>query len=76
MRFPRTQLIFFLKKYVLIKIKIQLQRKFIDNKSEENSKKYKQQRSYCINFYVKQKWNFFKTWILVRSMIAKCFKKL
>ena len=73
MRFPRTQLIFFLKKYVLIKIKIQLQRKFIDNKSEENSKKYKQQRSYCINFLCKTKMEFFQNMDISKVNDSKMF---
>ena len=63
-------------KACLDKDQIQLKRKFINNKSEENSKKYKQQRNYCMNFYIKRRWNIFKPWTLVRSMITKCFEKL
>ena len=45
-------------------LRFQLKRKFNNNKSEETS-----------NFYVKQRWNIFKIWTLVRSMITKCFGK-
>ena len=56
-------------------LRSQLKRKFNNNKSQENSKKYRQQRNYCVNFYVKRSWNVFKTWTLIRLMMIKYFGK-
>ena len=44
-----------------ILLRSQLNKKFNNKKSEENSKKYKQQRNYCVKLLGKQKWNIFKT---------------
>ena len=58
-----------------IMLRSQLKKKFNNNKSEENSKKYKQQRNYCVKLLRKQRWNIFKAWTLIRSIITKCFGK-
>ena len=50
-------------------LRFQLRGKFNNNKSEKNYK-YKQQRNYCVKFYVKQKWNTLIKWTLVRSAAA------
>ena len=39
----------------------QLKRKFYNNKSEENSKKHKQQRNYCVKLLRKRKMEYFQT---------------
>ena len=54
-----------LRKAIMLKSKPK--RKFNNNKFEENSKKYKQQRNYCVEY--------FQNMDLIRSMIAKCYGK-
>ena len=43
-----------------IMLSLQLKRKFSNNKSEENSKKYKQQRNYCVKLLRKTKMEYFQ----------------
>ena len=43
-----------------IMLRSQLKRKFNNNKSEENSKKYKQQRNYCVKLLCKTKMEYFQ----------------
>ena len=44
-----------------IMLRSQLKKKFNNNKSEENSKKYKQQRNYCVKLLRKTKMEYFQT---------------
>ena len=75
MKFPATHLIFFLKnlkhisinslhserkKLDLITASLWLKKKFNNNKFEENSKKYKQQRNYCVKLLRKTKMEYFQ----------------
>ena len=41
-------------------LRSQLKKKSINNKSEENSKKYKQQRNYCLKLLRKTKMEYFQ----------------
>ena len=43
-----------------IMLRSQLKKKFNNNKSEENSKKYKQQRNYCLKLLRKTKMEYFQ----------------
>ena len=43
-----------------IMLRSQLKKKFNNNKSEENSKKYKQQRNYCVKLLRKTKMEYFQ----------------
>ena len=43
-----------------IMLRSQLKKKFNNNKSEENSKKYKQQRNYCVKLLCKTKMEYFQ----------------
>ena len=43
-----------------IMLRSQLKRKFNNNKTEENSKKYKQQRNYCVKLLRKTKMEYFQ----------------
>ena len=43
-----------------IMLRSQLKRKFNNNKSEVNSKKYKQQRNYCVKLLLKTKMEYFQ----------------
>ena len=45
---------------IAIMLRSQLKRKFNNNKSEENSKKYKQQRNYCVKLLRKTKVEYFQ----------------
>ena len=40
-------------------LRSQLKKKFNNNKSEKNSKKYKQQRNYCVKILQKTKMEYF-----------------
>ena len=62
-----------LRKAIMLKSKPK--RKFNNNKFEENSKKYKQQRNYCVKHLRKWKMEYFQNMDLIRSMIAKCYGK-
>ena len=44
-----------------IMLKSQLKRKFNNNKSKENSKKYKQRRNYCVKLLRKTKMEYFQS---------------
>ena len=57
-------------------LRSQLKRKFINNKFEENSKNTNSKETILQKVYVKRRWNIFKTWMLLRSMIPKCFGKV
>ena len=43
-----------------IMLRSQLKKKFNNDKSEENSKKYKQQRNYCVKLLRKTKMEYFQ----------------
>ena len=43
-----------------IMLRFQLKKKFNNNKFEENSKKYKQQRNYCVKLLRKTKMEYFQ----------------
>ena len=43
-----------------IMLRSQLKKKFNNSKSEENSKKYKQQRNYCVKLLYKTKMEYFQ----------------
>ena len=43
-----------------IMLRSQLKRKFNNNKSEVNSKQYKQQRNYCVKLLLKTKMEYFQ----------------
>ena len=49
----------------------QLKRKFDNNKSEENSKKYKQQRNYCVKPLRKTKMEYFHNMDVNKALIRR-----
>ena len=48
-----------------ILLRYQLKRKYYNNKSEENSKKYKEQKNYCVKRLRKRKMKYLIIWTLV-----------
>ena len=58
-----------------IMLRSQLKRKFNNNKSEENSKKYKQQRNYCVKLLCKTKMEYFQTIDVSKVNDSKMFWK-
>ena len=57
-------------------LKSQLKRKFNNNKSEENFKKYKKQRNYCVKLLRKAKMEYFQNMDVNKVNYNKCFRKL
>ena len=58
-----------------IMLRSQLKRKFNNNKSEENSKKYKQQRNYCVKLLRKTKMEYFQNMDVNKVNDNKMFLK-
>ena len=58
-----------------IMLRSQLKRKFNNNKSEENSKKYKQQRNYCVKILRKTKMEYFQNMDVNKVNDNKIFRK-
>ena len=58
-----------------IKLRSQLKRKFNKNKSEENSKKYKQQKSYCVKLLRETKIEYFQNMDVNKANDNKMFWK-
>ena len=56
-------------------LRIQLKKKFNSNKSEENSKKYKQQRNYCVKILQKTKMEYFQNMDVNKIIDNKMFWK-
>ena len=56
-----------------IMLRSQLKRKFDNNKSEENSKKYRKQRNYCVKLVRKTKMEYFKNMDVNRLNDNKMF---
>ena len=59
-----------------IMLRFQLKKKFNNNKFEENSKKYKQQRNYCVKLLRKTKMEYFQNMDVNKVNYNKCFRKL
>ena len=58
-----------------IKLRSQLKRKFNKNKSEENSKKYKQQKNYCVKLLRETKIEYFQNMDVNKANDNKMFWK-
>ena len=58
-----------------IMLRSQLKKKFNNNKSEENSKKYKQQRNYCVKLLRKTKMEYFQNMNVNKVNDNKMFLK-
>ena len=58
-----------------IKLRSQLKRKFNKNKSEENSKKYKQQKNYCVKLLSETKIEYFQNMDVNKANDNKVFWK-
>ena len=58
-----------------VKLRSQLKRKFNNNKSEENSKKHKQQRNYCVKLLCKTKMECFQNMEVTQFNDNKMFRK-
>ena len=58
-----------------IVLRSQLKRKFNNNKSEENSKKYKQQRNFCVKLLRKAKMKYFQNMDVNKVNDRKMFWK-
>ena len=56
-------------------LRSQLKRKFNNNKSEETSKKYKQQRNYCVKLLRKKKMKCFQNIDVIKVYDNKIFRK-
>ena len=59
----------------VIKLRSQLKRKFNKNKSEENSKKYKQQKNYCVKLLRETKIEYFQNMDVNKANDNKMFWK-
>ena len=59
-----------------IMLRSQLKKKFNNNKSEENSKKYKQQRNYCVKLLRKTKMEYFQNMDVNKVNDNKMFWKI
>ena len=70
-----TNSIFMTKNLRKVKLRSQLKRKFNNNKSEENSKKHKQQRNYCVKLLCKTKMEYFQNMEVTQFNDNKMFRK-